>query len=77
VGYIGKTKRVDQQVRAAAIRAIRKLGIPDDIIRYLRSDEPMTTSDTYTDVSVSYKRTFTICHSVSLLHYSLQRETWE
>jgi len=37
VGYIGKTKRVDQQVRAAAIRAIRKLGVPDDIIRYLQS----------------------------------------
>mmetsp|Transcript_54585 Transcript_54585/g.88472 ORF Transcript_54585/g.88472 Transcript_54585/m.88472 type:complete len:117 (+) Transcript_54585:258-608(+) len=33
VGYIGKTKRSNQEVRAAAVRAIRKMGVPDDIIR--------------------------------------------
>jgi HEAT repeat protein len=33
VGYIGKRRRLEQEVRAAAIRAIRKMGVPDDIVR--------------------------------------------
>ena len=33
VAGIGKRRRLEQEVRAAAIRAIRKRGVPDDIVR--------------------------------------------